>query len=71
MSVLLGNVLYNQPSVGYRGYILFATEIFRVTIQVDRSLAGTNAASYAYPCLPLIQISLWTLKEILVLVVPC
>ena len=71
MSVLPGNVLYNQLSVGYRGYILFAAEIFRVTTQVDRSLAGTNAASCAYPCPPLIKLSLWTLKEILVLVGPC
>ena len=39
MLVLLRNVLYNQPSVGYRGYILFAAEIFRVTTQVDLALS--------------------------------
>ena len=44
-----------QPApVGYRGYILFSAEIFQVTTQVDRSLAGTNAASFASPCYPLI-----------------
>ena len=51
MSVLLRNVLYSQPSVGYRGYILFSAEIFRVTINPSRPIVSWNKRGFVCPFL--------------------